>query len=377
MALIEHMSRRLLSYAHPDALTMRDVHLRGGVQVWSELLAQQGASAMSARALRVDIDQVHLQSEVLARRNAAFITDEDLSWPKALTDLPVEQRPIGLWLRGAADLRVAATKSVAIVGSRACTNYGERMALSLAGDLASRGWAVTSGGAFGIDAAAHRGTLAVGGLTLAVLANGIDVPYPRAHDSLFEDIAQTGLLISEVPPGEPPARYRFLERNRLIAALSKGTIVVEASHRSGALSTASKAHMLARPVMAIPGLTTSLASVGTHRLIQEGAALVTCADDVADLIDRLDPTRTWRQPVLDPHDDLDDTARRVMDALPARSPSSLERVCAQTGLRPDVVLSCLGTLAMRGLVEQSRGQWRLTDVGRSGTTRAGSGTISM
>lgn len=377
MALNEHLSKQLIAYAHPDAKTMRDVYRHGAVHVWEELISCGGSSAMSARALRVDRDLVQRRAEVLARSNSSFITNEDISWPTALNDLSPEQRPVGLWVRGAADARIAATKSVAIVGSRACTSYGERMALSLAGDLAARGWTITSGGAFGIDAAAHRGTVAVSGTTIAVLANGVDVPYPRAHDSLFEDIACHGLLVSEVPPGEAPARYRFLERNRLIAALSKGTIVVEASARSGALSTASRAQMLDRAVMAVPGLATSNASTGTHRLIQEGAALVTTADDVEDLIGRLDPTRTWQQQVLDPHDDLDPTGRTVIDALPARSTSSLESLCAVTGLSPSAVLAALGTLTLRGLVEQSQGQWRLTDVGRSGTSRVLSGTISM
>ena len=366
----EAFARALISCTRPDSQTMREVHQRHGVDVWADLRAGRGSSTVSARAQALDIDDVRRQLDGLQRINADFITPEDLRWPTSLDDLPVDQRPVGLWVRGAADIRVASTQAVAIVGSRACTSYGERLALSMAGDLAHKGWTITSGGAFGIDAAAHRGALAVGGTTVAVLANGVDVAYPRAHDRLFEDIAAQGVLVSEVAPGEPPARFRFLERNRLIAALSKGTVVIEASTRSGALSTAARARALGREVMAVPGPVTSTASTGTHALIRSGAAsLVAHADDVADLIDVLDPMRTWTREVIDPRDELDALSRQLMDALPARGARSLAFLVNKTGANAAVVQSRLGTLALRELIESHAGQWRLTDVGRSSTRR--------
>ena len=156
-------------------------------------------------------------------------------------------------------------RSVAIVGSRASTAYGEHVAGELGHQLAERGWTVVSGGAFGIDAAAHRGALAAEAPTVAVLACGVDRPYPAAHGALLHRIAETGLLVSEWPPGAAPHRHRFLVRNRLIAALTRGTVVVEAAARSGAQATARRARKLGRQVLVVPGPVTSAMSVGLPR----------------------------------------------------------------------------------------------------------------
>jgi DNA processing protein len=205
----------------------------------------------------------------------------DPGWPPGLDDLGAT-RPCALWVRGTTDLRACSRKSVAIVGARAATAYGTHVAAQIAADLASQGWAVISGAAYGIDAAAHAGALAVSGTTIAVLACGPDIAYPREHRGLLADIATHGALVSESPPGRRPDRLRFLARNRLIAALALGgTIVVEAAERSGTMATARHATDLHRPLMAVPGPVTSATSAGCHTLIREQrATLITNAADI-------------------------------------------------------------------------------------------------
>ena len=208
----------------------------------------------------------------------------DPEWPPQLDGLGNRQ-PHALWLRGTADLRFTCLRSVAIVGSRASTAYGSYIAASIASALAENGWAVVSGGAYGIDAAAHRGALAADGPTIAVLAGGVDVPYPAGHAGLFDAVAAQGLLVSEWPPGQVVSRLRLLGRNRIIAALATGTLVVEASSRSGARDTARHARDLGRPLMAVPGPVTSELSAGCHQIIQDlHAALVTGPADVIDAL---------------------------------------------------------------------------------------------
>ena len=192
----------------------------------------------------------------------------DPEWPTQLDHLG-DARPLLLWLRGATDLRFACLRSVSIVGARAATAYGNHVAAELAADLADRGYSVVSGGAYGIDASAHRGALAAGGVTVGVLASGLGFGYPKGHEDLFAVIARGGVMVSECPPERAPTRPGFLVRNRIIAALSRGTLVIEAARRSGALNTARHARELNRPVMAVPGPVTSEQSAGCHDLIRE------------------------------------------------------------------------------------------------------------
>lgn len=210
-------------------------------------------------------------------------------WPAQLDDLG-PARPHALWVRGAADLDSLTRRSVSVAGSRAATAYGRHIAGEMAGDLASAGWTIISGGAYGIDAAAHRGALVADGPTVAVLACGPDIAYPREHASLLGGIVTAGgAVISECPPGSRPDRFRFLARNRLIVALGQGTVIVEASTRSGSLATARHARQLGRPLMAVPGPVTSAVSAGCHDLIRnQDASLVTSA---ADILDRLATAR--------------------------------------------------------------------------------------
>jgi DNA processing protein len=254
-------------------------------------------------------------------------------------------------------------RSVALVGSRASTAYGEHVAGDLAHRLGERGWTVVSGGAYGIDAAAHRGALAAGAPTVAVLACGVDRVYPSGNGALLERIAQDGLVVSEWPPGAAPHRHRFLVRNRLIAALTRGTVVVEAAARSGARATARRASRLGRPVMAVPGPVTSAMSVGCHELVRDrelGAVLVTSAAHVLEEVGRLgEDLAPSPDGTTDLRDDLSDVARRVLDACPVRRGVSPERLAAVAGCGVVEVLQVLPALEIAGLVQWTGTGWRL------------------
>jgi DNA processing protein len=294
------------------------------------------------------------------RLGVRLVCPGDEDWPTQLDDLgPV--RPVGLWVRGSASLRLLALRSVALVGARACTAYGTHVTAGIAADLADAAWVVVSGGAYGIDAAAHRGALSGTGITLGVLACGVDQIYPRGHFALLDRIAEQGLLISELPLGAHPTKPRFLLRNRVIAALTRGTVVVEAARRSGALSTARHARDLNRLVMGVPGPVTSELSVGVHALLRSGAALVTDAAEVIELVGGIgsDLAPTRRGPAL-PRDALGGEALQVLEALPAGAPGMpVERLVRAACLPSDVVLQRLYELGSLGLVERHGSHWQL------------------
>ncbi len=310
------------------------------------------------------------------REDIRLIGPGDAEWPGALDQLG-PARPYALWLCGNADLRFACSRSVSMVGSRAATGYGGHVAGEIAADLGERGWAIVSGGAYGIDAAAHRGALAAEAVTIAVLACGVDYPYPAGHADLFAAIAAHGLVISEWPPGRHPGRIRFLVRNRVIAALGCGTVIVEAGERSGALNTARHAANLGKPLMAVPGPVTSAQSAGCHRIIREwGASCVTRAADIIELLsplsvpDALAPgggpepayppgTDPGSDPDSPSRDDLDADSARVLDALPARGGAGTSTIAVDAGVDLDTVLRCLGRLAGYGFIERCDRGWRL------------------
>ena len=202
-----------------------------------------------------------------------FLIPSDQQWPMALSDLDLSM-PVGLWVRGNSELSSLCKNSLAIVGARAATSYGERIASELGTLAADNNQAVISGAAFGIDGSAHRGALVANGNTVAVLACGVDVAYPNAHQGLLERIAHSGSIISEAPLGAPPHKQHFLIRNRLIAALAQQTVIVEAALRSGAVSTANWANVLGRRVWGVPGPITSASSAGVHREIALGQAML-------------------------------------------------------------------------------------------------------
>lgn len=327
--------------------------------------AVPGAWAAHLRVRLVDADP-DADLRTAAGIGARFVCPGDLEWPWQLGDLATMARadgavPLGLWVRGEGDLRFACLRSVSVVGSRAATSYGEHVAGDLAAGLADRGCAVVSGGAFGIDAAAHRGTLAAGGTTVAVLACGVDVAYPRGHAALLDRIALDGLLVSEWPPGCTPMRHRFLVRNRVIAALTRGTVVVEAAIRSGALATAHRARDLNRHLMAVPGPVTSAMSAGCHQLIRdEGAVCVSRAGEVMELVGAIgDDLVSAQDSTSRPHDGLDAVTLRVLDAVPVRQVAGPASIGLTAGLDARTVAAGLGRLYARGLVERRDGGWRL------------------
>jgi DNA processing protein len=309
-----------------------------------------------------------------ARCDARIVTRADREWPTQLEALG-EQAPLALWVRGAADLRLLALRSVAIVGARACTAYGEEVARMWAAELAADSWTVLSGAAFGIDAAAHRGALAAGGTTIAVLAGGVDVPYPRAHATLLARIVEEGAVVSESPPGESVRRQRFLTRNRVIAALGRATLVVEAADRSGTTATARAASAMNRPVLAVPGPISSASSAGCHRMIKEGLAILVA--DVPDLLDMLDlahgggatPAGTRRSSATPPRsrDALGTRERTILDALPARGVLGLDALVRAAGLSPADVLAGIGILTADGWAVEDSGGWRVERAARRGT----------
>lgn len=291
---------------------------------------------------------------------ARLIVPGDLEWPTQLDDLGAE-RPLGLWLHGNADLRFSCLRSVAVVGSRAATPYGTHVAAELGAGLSEAGWTVISGGAYGVDAAAHRGALAGAARTVAVLACGTDIAYPAANQDLFSAIRGRGVVVSECPLGVRPTRLRFLVRNRIIAALSRGTVVVEAALRSGALNTAGHAISLRRHLAAVPGPVTSENSAGCHRLIRRAEAVcVTSARELIELVGAIgeDLAPEPRGPVL-PRDALDDETRSVLEAVPARLGTGPATIAVTAGVDLLTVLRCLGALAAAGYVERVDRGWRL------------------
>ncbi len=304
-----------------------------------------------------------------AAAGARFACPGDPDWPTGLDDLELTldagsravPPPLGLWIRGEPDLAEVARRSVAVVGSRAATEYGVRVAADIASDLAAAGWTIVSGAAYGIDAAAHRGALAVGGTTVAVLACGVDVAYPRGHTGLLHRIAGEGLVVSELPPGTTPTRPRFLARNRLIAAMTRGTVVVEAAVRSGALNTAGWATDLGREVLAMPGPVTSSLSAGCHDLVRRAAAvLVTDAVEVVEMVGDLGTDAAAEPRGEDrPWDRLEPVARDVLEALPSRRAVTVDRLCRDTGLTVAACVAALGELSLAGLAVPSDGGWRL------------------
>jgi DNA processing protein len=314
------------------------------------------------RLLEVDPEVVRRDGH---RNGLTFLVPGDECWPTSLTrlhDVVRDRRggtPIGLWARGELD-PAALRRSVAVVGSRAATAYGTTVATDWCAQLAERGVTVVSGAAYGVDAAAHRGCLATGGYTVAVLACGLDQAYPRGNAALIDRIGQSGAVLSEVAVGTTVNRGRFLARNRVIAALAAATVVVEAGARSGALSTARWALDLLRPVGMVPGPVTSASSLGPHQMIREqSTVLVSRPDEVVELVGELgaDAPLPLAVPAR-PTDGLGSEAASVHEAMPARGPVTVAQLLAATGLQVPVVVRALGELAAAGLVDGDGDTWR-------------------
>ncbi|WP_017589567.1 DNA-processing protein DprA [Nocardiopsis ganjiahuensis] len=292
-----------------------------------------------------------------AEAGVRFVAPGDPEWPGRLDELPGGRLCYGLWVRGRGDLRNLCLRSVSVVGSRTATSYGLHVASELSYDLAGRSFTVVSGGAYGIDGAAHRAAHAAGS-TVVVLACGLDVDYPRGHAGLFADLVAKGVLVSEWPLGHTPRNPDFLVRNRLIAALTPGTVVVEAGRRSGALNTATHATDLNRVLMAVPGPVTSLMSVGCHRLLREGrATCVTRADEVVELIVPLGEADPEETGPLEVPADLDRGTAQVLAAVTRQGVGPATVAANSTG-NMESTMRALGMLAAAGLVERCAAGWR-------------------
>lgn len=377
------------------------------IPVW-DLVRREGPVA-AARAIRSGAVPSDVASATAARRESAdpeadleaalrhgirLVVPESAEWPHfavsaleatALRRLPSYRSgaerhreggepvpPLALWVKGTGELAAAGVRGVAMVGSRASTSYGQHVTAELAYTLATRGFDIVSGGAYGIDAAAHRAALAADGPTILVSAGGLDRPYPPGNAQLYERAVESGLVVSESPPGAAPQRHRFLTRNRIIAALSTGTVVVEAAARSGALNTAYHCRALGRMLMAVPGPVTSSMSAGCHALLRrddgERALLVASADDVIEAVGAAGealnrPARRDERP--DPGelrsriDRLDARARRVFDGMPVRRPAREDDLARRCGLPVIEVIRALPALRLVGLIESTPEGFRL------------------
>ncbi|WP_263165288.1 DNA-processing protein DprA [Streptomyces sp. SCSIO ZS0520] len=311
------------------------------------------------------------------RAGARLVCPGDSEWPAQLDDLG-DTRPLALWVRGGPFLRLWALRSVALVGARACTEYGAHLAAGLASGLTERGWVVVSGGAYGIDGAAHRGALAAQGATAAVLASGVDQAYPRGHAELLNRIAEQGLLLSELPPGDHPTAGRFILRNRVIAALTRGTVVVEAAHRSGALATARSAQRLGRATIGVPGPVTSALSAGVHELLRGEATLVTDAAEIIELVGGIGELAPERRGPVVPRDLLAPQTARVLAALPGRGTATVEHIARGAATTNDEATTRLYELRSLGFAERAADGWKLADPARTGhfaPTLPGSETV--
>ncbi|WP_236683529.1 DNA-processing protein DprA [Demequina aurantiaca] len=335
---------------------------------------------------RLDTANAEMHLEHAARCGARVVARGSQEWPGCLDDLgPLA--PFALWVRGAGDLADLMATGIAIVGARSATAYGEHVTSTMAAELCDRGATVVSGGAYGIDAAAHRTALAVGSPTVAVMAGGVDRLYPAGNADMLERVLDGGVVVSEVPPGYAPHRARFLSRNRLIAT-ARGTVVVEAAFRSGALSTARHAAAMVRPVGAVPGPVTSASSAGCHGLIRDGlASLVTTGADVLAMVEPIgsaiaamgrdaegfvgvaddaasggevkQPRRERRRAGTHAavQEFADAKQRQAFGALGGRR-TSIEDVAREAGLTLAETRSALGGLEIAGMARRDAGTWR-------------------
>lgn len=351
-----------------DLWLARSVAEIGAVDLYDHLRSGRRrsgtAGAVAARLTGADPERDLDRARRLGLR---FVVPGDDEWPGQVDDLAFAEpgtegggAPLGLWARGPGRLD-ALSRSVAIVGSRSATTYGCDVAAEIAAGCGAAGWAVISGAAVGIDIAAHRGVLAAGGPTAAVLACGADKVYPQAHEQLVTHLAAEHLVLSETVPGGAPFKHRFLTRNRVIVALARGTVVVEAAARSGALNSAGWAARLNRPVLGVPGPVTSAASEGVHALLRSGrATVVTCAADVLDAVAAMgehgtEPPRGGERAT----DRLGRRERLVLEAVPAVRAAAPDSIARVAGLGPGEVSAALDELALGGLVEPDGPGWRL------------------
>ena len=385
-ALDEIFARALLgSVAEPgDGLLGRAIDVIGAVGAASMLLdsatplafvdaltsaggsvdQREARSGLERWSPRLELGAFARSLEQAARVGARLILPSDACWPSGVDELGIHA-PLGLWVRGREHALDGSSASISLVGARAATGYGEHVTMEASAGLVDRGFTVVSGGAYGIDGMAHRSALASHGTTVAFLAGGVDRFYPMGHETLLSRIVDTGAVISELPCGAAPTKWRFLQRNRLIAAASEGTVVLEAGFRSGSLNTAGHAAALGRPLGAVPGPVTSPASAGCHRLLREyDAVCVTDAEQMAELVggarQRSDHGDSVSGRASAGREDLGTTSPetvRVLDALSTRSPRELADVARRCGLTPSAVMGVLGGLEAVGRAKRHPQGW--------------------
>lgn len=350
-----------------DSVAGRVVTARGPFAALEALLEDAPMPELSARELsdgrrrwlpRLSARSVTDALRIAHARGIALVTRADDWWPEQLDDLG-PHAPLCLWVRGDAAALTKLRPSVAIVGARAATPYGDHVAMELAADLAGGGIPIVSGGAYGIDGAAHRAAIAVGGLTVALLAGGADRAYPSGHTRLIDDVAASGMVVSEVPCSSAPTKWRFLQRNRLIAAIADATVVVEAGWRSGSLNTAGHAAALSRRLGAVPGPITSATSAGSHRLLREfGAECITDAHDVRELLGLSRTGAPIERSEKRQGRPATDDSMRVRDALSTRAWRHPSDVARRAGLAVDEAEALLGLLHLEGVVQRGADGWR-------------------
>lgn len=332
-------------------------------------------SVADATAGRYGTDRAAADLAHMAHLGGRLVTPADDEWPTLPFQRLVERspsedtdhddevrelRPTALWIVGKGRLDELLERSVSIVGTRAPSQYGERVTDEFASDLVAEGFTIVSGGAYGIDGVAHRAALAAGGSSVAFLAGGLDRPYPAGHAGLFRRIAEEGALVSEYPPGTVPGRHRFLNRNRIVGISTGGVVVVEAGFRSGTKNTATWAKRRGVPVCAVPGPVNVATSVTCHQLIREKAAvLVTRSGEVIEEVGRMGELALELDVPARPTDVLDGPELRVHDALPARSSLSVPEIATASGLPARAVMVHLARLELKGLVTSQGALWRL------------------
>lgn len=360
-SLTDDEARLVLSWItdHIDPTLARAIDSRGA-KTALEVITTSSAARPSERRRIARLNQIHSIAQLkkeLERNKIEFLTPQSEFWPGQLNDLELSA-PIGLFIRG--DKKTLLDTSVAIVGTRNASSYGSRITQELAYELATFGFTIVSGGAFGIDVIAHHSTLLAKGATICVQANGLDNFYPRANGELITRIIQNGAVVSEYPPGRTPNKSQFLDRNRIIAALAGGVVVVEAPRISGSLSTANHANKLSRMVMAFPGEVTSENSLGTNELIKtKQAEIITGYQDVVELLSPLGQAPIPIQEIANSSifDSLSDKSKLVFETLPLRGGFEIAEIVNRSGLDRVEVISAITELEIYAAIKKSRTGW--------------------
>lgn len=347
------------------AKAIRDAAGAPGTVPEAEDLSEQLSQALERWRPRLKSPDVVVALRQARRVAARLLLPDDAEWPAGVDDLGIHG-PLALWCRGDLATLSGLSRSIALVGARAASGYGEHLAMEASAGLVDREFAIVSGAAYGIDGMAHRAALASRGRTVAFLAGGVDRFYPAGHDALLTRIVESGAVLSELPCGAAPTKWRFLQRNRLIAAASCATVVLEAGWRSGSLNTAAHAAALGRPLGAVPGPVTSPTSTGCHRLIREYQAVcVTNAAEMAELAsDAVGDDEPTQPAESEPARGRTSDQVRVLDALSTRAARSTAEVASRAGMSPFAVRGALGGLELEGAVAERPAGWVRTPSGR-------------